>query len=182
MKRSQLGCFWTRRADNKTSFRLIITDPQAPGSYILIWVLTQPSINWFPTYQEFHSSLIFCVLHCSLCEMMSKIKLSELVGSIKVSHIGGVFFFFFRRRVLKISQGIENIGSLRWELVLCLLLAWILCYFCVWKGVRSTGKVQICTESMAWYCILYYIYIQLYTYIYIKIIFMLQSIALWPGN
>lgn len=49
----------------------------------------------------------------------------------------------FRRRVLGISEGIEQIGSLRWELVLCLLLAWILCYFCVWKGVRSTGKVQV---------------------------------------
>lgn len=50
--------------------------------------------------------------------------------------------FVFRRRVLGISQGIDEIGSLRWELALCLLLAWVLCYFCVWKGVRSTGKVQ----------------------------------------
>uniref|UniRef100_A0A674MAB1 Transporter n=1 Tax=Takifugu rubripes TaxID=31033 RepID=A0A674MAB1_TAKRU len=54
---------------------------------------------------------------------------------------------FWERRVLGISQGIENIGSLRWELVLCLLLAWILCYFCVWKGVRSTGKVVYFTAT-----------------------------------
>lgn len=47
-----------------------------------------------------------------------------------------------RRRVLKISDGIQHVGSLRWELALCLLLAWIICYFCIWKGVKSTGKVS----------------------------------------
>nr|XP_025046718.1 sodium- and chloride-dependent GABA transporter 2 isoform X3 [Pelodiscus sinensis] len=48
---------------------------------------------------------------------------------------------FWERRVLKISAGIQHLGSLRWELALCLLLAWIICYFCIWKGVKSTGKV-----------------------------------------
>ncbi|MGH0163471.1 UNVERIFIED_CONTAM: hypothetical protein FKN15_050063 [Acipenser sinensis] len=49
---------------------------------------------------------------------------------------------FWERRVLKISGGIEEVGSLHWEMTLCLLLAWIICYFCVWKGVKSTGKVR----------------------------------------
>lgn len=40
-----------------------------------------------------------------------------------------------------ITSGIHDLGSLRWELALCLLLAWIICYFCIWKGVKSTGKV-----------------------------------------
>ncbi|XP_039375937.1 sodium- and chloride-dependent GABA transporter 2 isoform X2 [Mauremys reevesii] len=48
---------------------------------------------------------------------------------------------FWERRVLKISAGIQHLGSLRWELALCLLLAWVICYFCIWKGVKSTGKV-----------------------------------------
>lgn len=47
-----------------------------------------------------------------------------------------------RRRVLKISSGIEDVGSLRWELVLCLVLSWVICYFCIWKGIKSTGKVS----------------------------------------
>lgn len=47
-----------------------------------------------------------------------------------------------RRRVLKISDGIEHMGGMRWELALCLALAWFICYFCIWKGPKSTGKVR----------------------------------------
>lgn len=49
-------------------------------------------------------------------------------------------------------------GSLRWELVLCLILTWVICYFCVWKGIKSTGKVLLSLlntfENILWkYCI-----------------------------
>lgn len=47
---------------------------------------------------------------------------------------------FCRRRVLAISNGIEHIGDLRWELALCLLTAWTICYFCIWKGTQVHGK------------------------------------------
>lgn len=48
----------------------------------------------------------------------------------------------FRRRVLSLTDSPNKLGTVRWELALCLLLSWILCYFCVWKGVKSTGKVR----------------------------------------
>ncbi|XP_054611802.1 sodium- and chloride-dependent GABA transporter 2-like [Dunckerocampus dactyliophorus] len=54
---------------------------------------------------------------------------------------------FWQRRVLKISGGIEEVGSLRWELVMCLILTWIICYFCVWKGIKSTGKAAYFTAT-----------------------------------
>uniref|UniRef100_A0A669E6C4 Transporter n=1 Tax=Oreochromis niloticus TaxID=8128 RepID=A0A669E6C4_ORENI len=51
------------------------------------------------------------------------------------------------RRVLNISTGIEALGNIQWELSLCLLLAWVICYFCVWKGVKSTGKATYFTAT-----------------------------------
>ncbi|XP_034023848.1 LOW QUALITY PROTEIN: sodium- and chloride-dependent GABA transporter 2-like [Thalassophryne amazonica] len=54
---------------------------------------------------------------------------------------------FWERRVLALSGGIEEIGGIRWEVLLCLIALWIICYFCIWKGVRSTGKVVYFTAT-----------------------------------
>uniref|UniRef100_A0A672RJE9 Transporter n=1 Tax=Sinocyclocheilus grahami TaxID=75366 RepID=A0A672RJE9_SINGR len=48
---------------------------------------------------------------------------------------------FFNYKVLERTSGVEETGTLRWELFLLLLLAWILVYLCIFKGVKSTGKV-----------------------------------------
>nr|XP_046197219.1 solute carrier family 6 member 22, tandem duplicate 2 isoform X4 [Oncorhynchus gorbuscha] len=61
---------------------------------------------------------------------------------------------FWERRILGLSEGIEEIGSVRWDLALCLLLSWIICYFCVWKGVKSTGKVVYFTATFPYVMLL----------------------------
>ncbi|MBN3308362.1 INE protein, partial [Amia calva] len=48
---------------------------------------------------------------------------------------------FFNYRVLERTSGVEEAGTLRWELFCLLLVAWILVYLCIFKGVKSTGKV-----------------------------------------
>uniref|UniRef100_A0A8D0NLL7 Transporter n=1 Tax=Sus scrofa TaxID=9823 RepID=A0A8D0NLL7_PIG len=50
---------------------------------------------------------------------------------------------FWERNVLSLSSGISELGTLKWDLALCLLLVWLVCFFCIWKGVKSTGKVWI---------------------------------------
>ncbi|XP_047675329.1 sodium- and chloride-dependent GABA transporter 2 [Tachysurus fulvidraco] len=61
---------------------------------------------------------------------------------------------FWERRVLRISSGIDEIGELHWDMTLCLLFAWILCYFCIWKGVKSTGKVVYFTATFPYVMLL----------------------------
>ncbi|XP_068186736.1 sodium- and chloride-dependent GABA transporter ine [Antennarius striatus] len=48
---------------------------------------------------------------------------------------------FFRHKMLEQTSGVEETGGMRWELFLILVLAWILIYICIFKGVKSTGKV-----------------------------------------
>uniref|UniRef100_G1LS39 Transporter n=1 Tax=Ailuropoda melanoleuca TaxID=9646 RepID=G1LS39_AILME len=54
---------------------------------------------------------------------------------------------FWERNVLSLSSGIDDPGSLKWDLALCLLLVWLVCFFCIWKGVKSTGKVVYFTAT-----------------------------------
>ncbi|KAK1901415.1 Sodium- and chloride-dependent taurine transporter [Dissostichus eleginoides] len=54
---------------------------------------------------------------------------------------------FWEHNVLGISNGIEDIGPVKWDLALCLLLVWVICFFCIWKGVKTTGKVVYVTAT-----------------------------------
>jgi solute carrier family 6 (neurotransmitter transporter, glycine) member 5/9 len=43
------------------------------------------------------------------------------------------------------SDSFENFGYPKSDLLLIVVLAWIIVYFCIWKGVKSTGKVVYIT-------------------------------------
>ena len=64
-----------------------------------------------------------------------------------------LYFSFFSNAVLKISSGIDDgIFNMRWELFAYLLLAWVVVYFVVWKGLHNSGKVnkQLSLRSRCW--------------------------------
>ncbi|XP_069554517.1 sodium- and chloride-dependent GABA transporter 2-like isoform X2 [Brachyistius frenatus] len=54
---------------------------------------------------------------------------------------------FWEREVLRLSDTLDELGPINWKLALCLAVVWIVCYFCVWKGVKSTGKVVYLTAT-----------------------------------
>ena len=51
-------------------------------------------------------------------------------------------FFFSRRYILAISNGIDEPGEIRLPLATTLLIAWAVVYFCLYKGIKSSGKVR----------------------------------------
>ena len=65
-----------------------------------------------------------------------------------------MFFLFYiasryrSERLLQKSSGIEEFGNVQWELLICLLVAWILVYFCLWRGIKSSGKVVYVTATL----------------------------------
>ena len=46
------------------------------------------------------------------------------------------------------STGIGDLGTVKWDLTLCLLLVFIIIYFSLWKGMQQTGKVSIWIKSV----------------------------------
>jgi SNF family Na+-dependent transporter len=54
---------------------------------------------------------------------------------------------FWERKILQISDGIDQPDGLVWELAVSLLVVWVICYFCIWKGIIWTGKVVYFTAT-----------------------------------
>ncbi|XP_047273543.1 sodium-dependent proline transporter isoform X4 [Homo sapiens] len=52
------------------------------------------------------------------------------------------------------SQGIGSPGEIRWNLCLCLLLAWVIVFLCILKGVKSSGKVVYFTATFPYLILL----------------------------
>lgn len=63
---------------------------------------------------------------------------------------------YWSRYVLHIqgSQGIGRPGEIRWNLCLCLLLAWVIVFLCILKGVKSSGKVVYFTATFPYLILL----------------------------
>ena len=53
-----------------------------------------------------------------------------------------VLIYFARRFILAISNGIDEPGEIRLPLATTLLIAWTAVYFCLYKGIKSSGKVS----------------------------------------
>ncbi|CAB3235025.1 unnamed protein product [Arctia plantaginis] len=50
---------------------------------------------------------------------------------------------YFNRAILELqgSKGLHDLGSIKWDMALCLLAVYIICYFSLWKGISTSGKV-----------------------------------------
>jgi len=78
---------------------------------------------------------------CFKNSMNSSVDLKRLEGVSSTQE-------FFDLRVLQMSDGIHNMGDFQWELFALLGVAWVLVYFCLWKGVAMTGKVVYLTATL----------------------------------
>lgn len=54
-------------------------------------------------------------------------------------------------KILGESSSIEDFGTPKWDLVFIALFAWVVVYFCIWKGVKSSGKVVYVTALFPYF-------------------------------
>ncbi|XP_010767297.1 sodium- and chloride-dependent betaine transporter-like, partial [Notothenia coriiceps] len=60
---------------------------------------------------------------------------------------------FWMHRVLRLSND-GSLGKLNWDLAFCLLLAWVMVYFCIFQGIKITGKVVYLTATFPYLMLL----------------------------
>nr|KAG5698953.1 hypothetical protein BaRGS_024874 [Batillaria attramentaria] len=48
---------------------------------------------------------------------------------------------FWINHVLQPTENINELGAVRWQLLLCLLAAWTVVFFCLFKDIKTSGKV-----------------------------------------
>lgn len=53
--------------------------------------------------------------------------------------------------MLRISEGFDEAGSVEPHLIVGLLVAWVLVFLCLMKGVKSVGKVRHTIYSEFWH-------------------------------
>ncbi|XP_069130115.1 LOW QUALITY PROTEIN: uncharacterized protein [Argopecten irradians] len=55
--------------------------------------------------------------------------------------------YFFNRVLGMAGKSLGNLGYIQWELALCLMLAWVIVFVCLIKGIRTSGKVAYCVVT-----------------------------------
>lgn len=66
---------------------------------------------------------------------------------------------YFYNHVLGISDGVHDLGAVKWKLALCLMAAWVITFLCLIKGIKTSGKVVYLTSTFP-YLVLFILFIR----------------------
>ncbi|CAF3447437.1 unnamed protein product [Rotaria socialis] len=68
-------------------------------------------------------------------------------------------YFYRRLQEVDKADGFNNLGKIKWELAISLLVVFVLVYFALWKGIKSSGKAVWIT-AIAPYAVLFILLIR----------------------
>ncbi|RWS28104.1 Sodium- and chloride-dependent glycine transporter 1-like protein, partial [Leptotrombidium deliense] len=82
------------------------------------------------------------MLHNGTCVLASSVSREEWINISSLKENSKMASDeYFHNFVLELTEGIDVLGDIRWELAICLLICWLVVFFCLFKGVKSIGKV-----------------------------------------
>ncbi|KAM4632873.1 sodium- and chloride-dependent transporter XTRP3 [Polymixia lowei] len=82
---------------------------------------------------------------------------SNQTGPVEECEIATPTQYFFYRETLDISSSIDENGGVHTGQALCLVLAWIIVYLFIVRGVKSTGKVVYFTATFPYLVLIIYL-------------------------
>ncbi|KAG7469868.1 hypothetical protein MATL_G00133380 [Megalops atlanticus] len=82
---------------------------------------------------------------------------SNQTGYLEECEVATPTQYFFYRETLNISSSINENGGIHMGQALCLLLAWMIVYLCIVRGVESTGKVVYFTATFPYVVLIIYL-------------------------
>lgn len=124
------------------------------------FTLMENCANFFPPFLPLfltHSRTRFNGTS-SLIPKCLKLLSSSFLSLMSMSTITPAVLFSARRRqVLQVhrSPGLHQLGSVSWQLALCLLFIFTIVFFSIWKGVKTSGKVTGAPTFIYWYAARY---------------------------
>lgn len=77
----------------------------------------------------------------------ARIKLESVYNVRLGQQVSSPTQYFWYRTTLMISKDINTPEVFNWKIALALVIAWILVYMCMIKGIASSGKVRVAFYS-----------------------------------
>ncbi|KAM3585316.1 uncharacterized protein V6R79_013984 [Siganus canaliculatus] len=115
-------------------------------------------LAWALFYLSYSFQEVLPWSHCNnswnteACVMFD--HLNQTAGASMTENATSPVMEFWEREVLHLTTNLYELGPVNWKLALCLAIIWLVCYFCVWKGVKSTGKVVYLTATFPYVMLL----------------------------
>lgn len=66
---------------------------------------------------------------------------TSIIREVEECSKGGATSYFWYRNALDVSPSMDAPEGIKWKMLLCLIFAWLIVYACIWKGIKSSGKV-----------------------------------------
>ncbi|XP_077975721.1 sodium- and chloride-dependent betaine transporter-like [Styela clava] len=114
--------------------------------YYTVHSFTSEALPWATCGNSWNSDNCISSIRTnrSLKEMVENSSISNYNISLENSHLSTSEFW--DNHVLQRSSGVHDMGGFsNWKMLGCFVSAWLMCYLCIAKGIRTSGKAAYVT-------------------------------------